>query len=244
MISHSRFRLAELRVAIFFEMLASLPVVRLLTDVLGNHKDLFDEAPFVLPGEPEGPVRLSPDAPRIEFRSKTGKWRMQIALVRADVFLSLGAEEDVLTTAMIFESCSPILDEVAEVLRAPIWRLGAVCERFSLDDDPGAAISKFFCKNQWTENNGPLAELQSFELHARQIRELSGTKVNTWVRCKTGRVSGVTEGPAIILQQDINTLAEDKSKVYAVAERSRFFHAAAQEIDRLNVLYFPETEPQ
>jgi len=145
---------------------------------------------------------------------------------------------------MLYETCAPVLDEVADVLQVDIWRLGAVCERFCLDNEPGMTIARFFCRDQWTENDGPLSGSENFELHAHEIRDLSGTKVNSWMRCKSGRVSGLTDGPAIILQQDVNTLADDKSRTYTRSQRSEFFRAAVQEIDRLYALCFPGTERQ
>ena len=78
-------------------------------------------------------------------------------------------------------------------------------------------------------------------------------EVNSWVRCKTGtvNVSRPSESPlisqinskrsAVIIEQDINTLAEKiKTNRFHHAEIAEFFERAQSEHDSILRLYFPE----
>ena len=61
--------------------------------------------------------------------------------------------------------------------------------------------------------------------------------VNSWVRNKTGKLTG-TDRPIVVVEQDLNTLAEEM-RDFADADIQTFFDAASIEFDTILQLYYP-----
>jgi hypothetical protein len=124
--------------------------------------------------------------------------------------------------------------------------LALVLNRFQRHDTPGRAIAAHFCRPELLSNEpnrkGPLNRPENFELHAHKSYTLEGFSVNSWVRCKTGRIERAGEGqPIVLVEQDINTLAERLGEERFTPESiERFHRAAAAELGQILTLYFPE----
>ncbi len=239
MITHGQFHLIRLRAAIFFSSHVAIPSMKVLKDFAVNHEDKFDGSPFILPDQMSQTV--PPEIPRITLNNVIGKWMFQVASSRADVFRTQASEIDVLSAPMLYGECAPLLDSFVTTFNLDISRLAAVFERYCLHDTPGAAISNFFCKHDLTSQEGPLNRPEGFELHAHKVYEVSsGLRVNSWVKCRSGMVAGEINGPAILIEQDINTLPPEGERVYLQEERSNFFRMVSEEMDKIMELYFPD----
>jgi hypothetical protein len=219
--------------------------MKILKAFPGEHEEKFDDAPFILPDADKISQQIPPEVPRVTFKSKLGKWTFQVARSRADVFLAVAPQDDILYTSMLYEECAPVLNTFITAFNVDISRLGAVCERYSLHENPGLAIATFFCKEYWTEQDGALNRPQGFELHAHKVYGIpEGFDINSWVRCRAGQVSGSVNGPAILIEQDINTLAQETERKYSIDECSVFFRAVSEEMDKIMKLYFPNEEAE
>lgn len=239
MITHSQFHVIRLRAAVFFSSHFAVPTMKVLKDFAGNHEDKFDSSPLILPDEVS--QTIPPEIPRITLKGTLGKWMFQLARSRADVFLTKSSETDELRALMLYEDCAPLLDSFVTTFNLDISRLGAVCERYCLHDTPGSGIANFFCKDNLTAPQGPLNRPEGLELHAHKVYEAShGLTVNSWVRCRAGKIAGVINGPAILVEQDINTLAKEGEHKYLHEERLNFFRTVSEEMDKIMELYFPD----
>lgn len=244
MITHSQFQVVRLRAAIFFSYNFDLPIMKILKGFPGRHEEKFDDAPFVLPDADKMPAPLPPEVPRVTFKSKLGKWVFQIARSRADVFLGVASEGDVVSPSMFHQECAPILIDFIKAFNIEVSRFGAVCERFSVYENPGLTIAKFFCKDSWTSKDGALNRPESFELHAHKVYDVpQGFSINSWLRCRSGQVAGAVNGPAILVEQDINTFPKENGTLL-IDECSVFFQVVSEEMEQIMELYFPSKEAQ
>jgi hypothetical protein len=68
-------------------------------------------------------------------------------------------------------------------------------------------------------------------------------EVNSWCRCKTGLVEQgepQARSPVIIVEQDLNTLAEDMdTREFTVQEIAGFYASMPEELAQMLDLYFP-----
>ena len=103
---------------------------------------------------------------------------------------------------------------------------------------PGKVLSKQFCREEIL--NGPLKQVEGFELHAHKVFELyEAQNVNSWVRIKTSGSRG-PDYEHIFVEQDINTLAEEINiRNFDRANIMRFFREASEQLDSILIEYFP-----
>jgi hypothetical protein len=103
---------------------------------------------------------------------------------------------------------------------------------------PGKELSRQFSNEKML--NGPLKGLQGFELHAHKVFELyQDQNVNSWIRIKTSGTPG-PEYERTMVEQDINTLAEELNiRVFDREKIILFFHEASGQLDSILKEYFP-----
>ena len=79
-------------------------------------------------------------------------------------------------------------------------------------------------------------------MHAhKRFRLTNEFEVNSWVRNKTGTISGEHPEPIVLVEQDLNTRAEDaERRRFSAEEIARFFSAVSNEFDVILRLYYPE----
>jgi hypothetical protein len=124
--------------------------------------------------------------------------------------------------------------------RASVGRLAAVVRRIAMDRMPAATLSRHFCRDRWLAS--PLNRPSDFELHASKRFDLPNSfRVNSWFRCKTAEVV-MERAPAILVEQDFNTLAEElESRDYGPEQITHFFSPTLMaEFDKVLGLYFPK----
>ncbi len=136
------------------------------------------------------------------------------------------------------ESANFLID-YREYLQARVSRLAAVVSRHAVHEAPGLVLSRYFCRPEITR--GPLNRPESFEIHARKSYTLAGKfKINSWVRSKTGVEPGKEGRPVVLVEQDLNTLAEDAETMsFSETEIQSFFSAATLELDAILAVYYP-----
>jgi hypothetical protein len=118
--------------------------------------------------------------------------------------------------------------------------MAAVLHRYAQHPSPGEFLARQFCQERWL--SGPLTRPENFELHTHKTFLLAEKlRVNSWLRSKTGMATTRQENhPAVVVEQDLNTLAEEAGKrEFTREEIERFFSAVVPEFDKILQLYYP-----
>ena len=208
------------------------PSVReVLRLALGPWSNLFSGEPTVLPADLELPVEV----PRIVLASADRAWIAQIARRRINVRWERGAN-DVSSnefSRVVLELLEPFLGLSRDVRTS---RLAYVTSRFCPHDDPGHELSRYFCRDGMLAR--PLNRPKNFELHAHKVYQPGQLpRLNSWMRWKTGTLPGSRQS-AVVLEQDLNTLAEDMpTSNYGLADVHRFFERITDEADDIVQVY-------
>lgn len=231
------FRLASCQATLFTPD-EEVSNAKLVKGLLPGWVDLFDAEPISVPA-PQG---LPREVPRLILESKSGVWRCEIASARINLFWrkpQADAPEQTLT--QFFSKATTLLNEYREFLGARVGRIAAVLNRYTQHPTPGLFLARHFCQERWL--TGPLNRPGHFELHAHKRFSLADRfLVNSWVRNKTGQLSAGEENkPVVLVEQDLNTLAEEtETKTFTKEDLEGFFAAAVTEFDVILRLYYPE----
>lgn len=236
-ITASDFQLVSCQATLFTPD-GDISVNKIIKELFPSFSNRFDGEPTVLPPVPEGaPLEI----PRVIFESKSREWRCEFSPVRVNFFWRRTSTTDTsIDLVEFFHQAVDALVQYIEQLSPRVSRLAAVVTRFSPHKDPGLYLARHFCKEQWNEE--PLNRPESFELHAhKRYKFPGGLEVNSWARCKTGKVSGNGNGkPIVLFEQDLNTLAVESKKIYFGEEKIRqFFSVVPSELDHILGLYYP-----
>jgi hypothetical protein len=231
------FELASCQASLFTpdEEISSSRLLKALLPVWG---DVFDGEPTVLPAGAGFPKEV----PRVLLVSKSGEWRCQVASSRLDMHWHRAAAGP---AGEFFFRAAELLTVYVKLIGTRVGRVAAIVNRYAYHDQPASFLARHFCKPRW--NVAPLNRPEQFELHAHKTyRMAAATTVNSWVRSKTGIVA--TDGgeqPAVIVQQDLNSLVGDApNKSFAEGELRSFFEAVTMEFDQILELYYPGDEGQ
>lgn len=206
--------------------------------ILANFQDRFDGEMQVLPL----PTDVPPEIHRVVLASSDAQWKLSMGPARIDSACRIPKTSPSPSLDAIALKCSEVLERYVGESGARVGRVALIVHRYCPHDTPAQSLIETFCNE--ASQKGPLSRSESFEIHnhkvyAPQSRGLS-YPINSWVRCKTGKL--VADGhPAILVHQDLNTLAStlDSSRFDANQIRS-FFDVAAREADEILGKYFPE----
>ena len=83
---------------------------------------------------------------------------------------------------------------------------------------------------------------EAFEIHNHKVytpEQGISYPINSWVRCKSGSMTPENR-PVIVVEQDLNTLAEDLRTRFTADEMRAFFETASREANGILGKYFPE----
>lgn len=228
----SDFKVASCQATLFTPE-ADVSSARFMTRILPSWANRFDGDPMTFP-LPEG---IPKEVPKMILQSRTQEWRCEIASGRINLFWrrpspdrgEMGLQE-------FYRTIVPLLIEYREFVDSPIRRVAAVVNRYVPQDTPGRYLARHFCRDQWL--TAPLNRPENFELHAHKVFNLTDQfAVNSWVRNKTGKLTG-TDRPIVVVEQDLNTLAEDM-RDFSSQDIRTFFDAASIEFDTILQLYYP-----
>jgi hypothetical protein len=207
---------------------------KVMTDFYPKLAKILDADPQVLPSAPG----LPPEIPRITLMNRDDTLRLQISPVRVNLFgmVAKDAEPD---AEQFYKQSIEIFSDYHKLLACRVGRLAAAVKRYARHETPGLFLARHFCKEEWSDK--PLNRPEGLELHAHKKYELSLFSVNSWVRSKTGQLQEEdTRIPIVLVEQDINTLAEDSDKKsFASEEIKEFFSIVLQEFDNILQLYYP-----
>src|SRR5262249_10904819 len=102
----------------------------------------------------------------------------------------------------------------------------------------GPDIATLFFKPEWS--NGVLADVQAFEVHAHRILVFDGDRrANIWMRVMSRQYHDGTAYDQVAVQQDINTLAEERGHTRFEASRlPGLFADLVEQLQRDFATYF------
>lgn len=223
--------------AVIFTPDEGVSVRKFLGGLAKTWEGRFDGDPLVLPVAETAPR----DAPRVILPNRAGDWKCQLAPARLDVFWQKITPETLgLSVSKFFDETSTLLCEYRNHFDLRAARLAALVARYVPREAPGLFLAGHFCSPRWLK--APLNRPQSFELHARKVYALGETyKINSWVRSKTGVLPAENNQPIIVVEQDLNTLAEEApERAFSDDQIRAFFTAASKELDDILRLYYPE----
>ena len=138
--------------------------------------------------------------------------------------------------SQLFEQLVPLMIEYGDFVDSRIGRLSAGATRFVQQENPGSYLASHFCREEWLR--APFNRPDGFEIHAHKRFMLADFEVNSWVRNKTGHLrEGQRRAPIVLVEQDLNTLAEEQHD-FDDGRIRQFYEAAATELDAIVQLYY------
>ncbi|HKW09664.1 MAG TPA: hypothetical protein VJO33_04745 [Gemmatimonadaceae bacterium] len=214
-----------------------ISAAKIVTGLLPKWEKFFDGEPVVLPQAAGWPREV----PRLVLRNKEGTWRCEVSSARMNIVWDSSNTEQTQTAADVVKTATPYFNEYCDFVRCRTGRLAAVINRYCVVPSPGLFLARHFCQPRWLK--APLNRPESFELHAHKRYAFpTGDDVNSWVRNKTALLT-VDSKPIVLVEQDLNTLAENvATKAFSSAEVERFFLTAVSEFDNILALYYPPSD--
>lgn len=197
----------------------------------------YNGAPVILP-----PVEgLPAEVPRITLQSAKGGQLCEVAAGRVGFTYRPGKEHgsEIPLETFFADSARKML-EYSSTMETRVGRLAGILHWKTPVERPGFFLAEHFCKTEWM--TAPFNRPDAFEIHAHKKFKMGDFIVNSWVRCKSAITSSASEmQPIVLVEQDINTLAEEMpSKVFAKSEVDVFFAKVASEARTILNLYFPK----
>lgn len=236
MIPASKFQ-TQLIIASAFVARDELKVTNAFIQALQEWSTIYDGDPISLPSSQLTPP---PEFPTAFLQNRDQSLGIEMARTKINLYWKR-VESDKDASIDISGVYSQLADKVAiiaEKNKVVIGRLAALRMSLGNEPTPGKVLSKQFCREEIL--NGPLKQVEGFELHAHKVFELyEAQNVNSWVRIKTSGSPG-PDYEHIFVEQDINTLAEEINiRNFDRANIMRFFHEASEQLNSILDEYFP-----
>ena len=228
------FEITSIQATVFTPSL-SFAASRLLASVLGKWGEVFDSPPISMPLPPEAPSEI----PRIILQSLNMHKKLELAPKRANFFWLRQTETDTIVLEDCLGFAANVLCDYVNIVKGKVGRIAAVLNRSLRNPNPGLFLAQHFCKEKWL--TVPFNRPESFEIHAHKRYSFADRfNVNSWVRCKTGLLVKPDRESIILIEQDINTVAEEmETREFSAEEIKDFFRLVKEEFDSILSLYFP-----
>ena len=235
MIKPNDFNSLSVQVSIFTPELVFSPG-KVLANLVSTFSDTFDGNPMTLPIPADAPKEI----PRITLLSSDGRYKLDISFARANFYRYLKETDTDLDEKSFFALCSKVFKEYLDFVSTRVGRIALVTIRFAKNETPGLTLAKHFCQEKWIVE--PFDRPENFEIHAHKRYEFDEFSVNSWVRCKTGSLKKEKE-PIILIEQDLNTLAEEiENNDFNAKILEKFLNSADKEQNEILLKYFPDED--
>jgi hypothetical protein len=212
---------------------------RAVATILPRYSERFDGDMQVLPLPADAP----PEIPRVVLQSGDGRWRLSMGPTRIDSVWNNKPGTARADLGEMTQECSEVLQRYIGEKHLPVDRLALVIQRVCPVENPAQVLVHRFC-NEASEN-GPFRRSETFEIHNHKAytpsHEGRQWHVNSWVRCKTAKLTSDNR-PVILVEQDLNTVGnESEPPRFDGAAVQNFFSMAVAEANKvLRQDYFPE----
>jgi hypothetical protein len=188
--------------ASIFNAATTLSPSQLLRKMPEESLSLFVDEPLILP-EMTGPGM--PEIPRLIWQTKSSGWGLQWSPNRTDFVWQWRESHEGIVLSDFVLRASGFFKVMRNLFALRIERMALIGIWHAPNESPATVLANKFCKQEWID--GPLKQLEAFELHAHAKRTIGDFEVNCWVR---NRSAALIEGmkPIVVCEQDINTLSE------------------------------------
>lgn len=234
MLASSDFSLLACQAALFTPR-GGVSMRVVLNELLPLWKQQFDGEPQFYPVQ-----SLPPELPFAKLQSESQEWRCDLSNRRADIHWQMARDDSTIDLGEFFSRSAQLLLTYRSVCDRQVGRVAAVVKRYATVDDPGLVLARHFCKERW--DKAPLNRPGEFQLHAHKRFRLADFDVNSWVRSKAATLSiaGQSDRPIALVEQDINTVADDAETHHISDDRCRqFFSLVSEEHECILRLYYP-----
>lgn len=234
------FRTVKFQTALFTPDLTitnSLKIANTVGNILGN---FFDGEPSLLPIPQGAPA----DIPRIMLSSADGRWKLNISLLRTDLFFHNPFESDgkVVSIKKYAGISSKFFSMYQKKLNLRAQRLAFVTDRVVIKDDALDYVLEKFCNKDQIKKGRPFYNAKRFEIHSLKKYNWEQFHINSWVKIKflSIKTLGNDTAPALLVSNDLNTLSfdEDPGASFVVSDIKQFFTKAPGHLDEILELYF------
>jgi hypothetical protein len=238
MVTWREFTPEGVQTAIFTPDLAAFASGRAVGAILPRFRERFDGEMQALPIPAE-----MPDVPRVVLLSSDGRWRLQMGPARIDCFWNRKPPVASESLAVIVDECIPVLDQYVRELSVGVARCALVLGRAIHVENPPETLIRRFCNE--ASRREPFNRSGTFEIHNHKVympEQGINYEINSWVRCKSATMPPDNR-PVIVVEQDLNSLAQEMLTRRFTADEIRvFFETASREADDILRKYFPEQE--
>lgn len=212
---------------------------KILQHIMEDYSDKFDGDIISLPLPDDAPA----DIPRLILSDSYKKFRFEVAKSRANFHIfSKEAFEIESNFKSYLDLYFDLIKKYKECTNATIGRIGIVIKKFIEKDNPTNYLFKYFC-NEKLVNKEIFNYLNDFELNFRKRYSLKNFKINSWVKCKNGKlnIGNKQNLDSILVIQDINTLLEElESKNYSIQDLKKFIEITLDEQSSILKSIFPK----
>ncbi len=228
----TKFVISSLQFSIFTSAVL-FAKAKILEKLMSDFSDVFNGDTVSIPVPSDAPKEI----PSIILYSEDKKMKLEVAENRVNFFKYQRDDSEIVDPQKMIKLFLEILKVYKTVTQAVIGRLAVVTVKFMKIKEPALELAKHFCREEWIEE--PFNRPENFEIHSHKKYSLCAFSVNSWVRCKTGRLTQDKE-PIVLVTQDINTLVEELDKKdFKVEDVKKFLDMFIKEQEKIIYKYFP-----
>jgi len=235
------FTLEAVQTALFTPEVSAFVSARAVAAVLPKYRERYDGAMQALPLPADVPAEI----PRVVLQSSDGSWRLAMGQARIDSFWNNRGTTLHHDLAEIVADCVAVFELYVREMGAPVGQVALLVWRICPVENPAEAIIHRFCNE--SSQKEPFNRSATFEIHNHKVYTPGQGityPINSWVRCKSATMAAaVGNRPVILVEQDLNNLAQNRSpRRISIEEMRSFFETALLEADAIFRKYFPEQE--
>jgi hypothetical protein len=213
-----------------------LPPNKVIATLLTKYADRFNGDLLALPL----PQDIPAEVPRAILQSSDQRFRFEIALSRLSSQWQR-LDDETTNFEEVVSGCIDVLQYCVNELTPRVGRLALVVTRVCPCEAPAQTLIQRFCRDDTQQE--PFNRSSNFEIHNHKEYVLPEIEpkltINSWVRCKTASLAK-TDRPAILVEQDLNTLAQENEQRQFTADQIRaYFKVVTREADDILRKYFP-----
>lgn len=240
MISPADFAIYGMQTSAFL-LDATIRPASVLVQVLQRYGDIYDGEPISVPM----PAQVPTEIPSVILASSDNALRIEVARSQVSLYWYRVEEAAPVSLEELSAAFADRLATICEQTDGPVGRLGIVVTRRASLDNPGRVLASKYCRDRWIADDGALNRPEGFELHAHKVFNLTPTVlVNSWMRIRTAQDDEQVYR-YVVVQQDINTLAEELMKRnFTRSDIAAILIAAARESEITLAKYFPSDGEQ
>ncbi len=177
-----------------------------------------------------------PDIPRMILMSHDSTWKLEISTERKTLIFDKPLEATVTIPSIIEfgNYANQLFFNYKKSENIKINRLAFTCTRFANIENETPV---HFIANKFSSNNHFL-DATTFEIHSHKIYNLDIFKINSWIRFKSSNLTDKDKTPILLIENDINTLSDNKDLNYSESDIKKFFTLAPNHIEEILRTFF------